>query len=137
MDRLNNSMARLAMPNFDNDEMIALIKKFCEVERDWVPKGQGYSLYLRPTAIGTHPFFGKFRAKRCEPQPLCCLKDICFLLQNNLFSFWRGAAGEARRAPRYFYYTTASRLVTHERAARSAAHTAGGSAPPSTLRAPA
>jgi branched-chain amino acid aminotransferase len=58
MARLNSSMNRLAMPQFDSNEMIELLKKFCEVEKDWVPKGQGYSLYLRPTAIGTQPFLG-------------------------------------------------------------------------------
>ena len=46
------------MPGFDGGEMIELLKKFCEVEKEWVPKGAGYSLYLRPTAIGTHPFLG-------------------------------------------------------------------------------
>lgn len=46
------------MPGFDGDEMIELLKRFCEVEKEWVPKGAGYSLYLRPTAIGTHPFLG-------------------------------------------------------------------------------
>ena len=58
MARLNSSMSRLAMPTFDSTEMIELIKKFCEVEKSWVPKGEGYALYLRPTAIGTHPFLG-------------------------------------------------------------------------------
>ncbi|GMH60560.1 hypothetical protein TrLO_g7878 [Triparma laevis f. longispina] len=58
MVRMNSSMQRLAMPGFDGDEMIELLKRFCEVEKEWVPKGAGYSLYLRPTAIGTHPFLG-------------------------------------------------------------------------------
>jgi len=51
-------MERLAMPTFDGDELTSLLKEFCKVEKSWVPQGSGYSLYLRPTAIGTHPFLG-------------------------------------------------------------------------------
>lgn len=58
MARLNSSMSRLAMPSFDGGELTSLLKEFCKVEESWVPQGAGYSLYLRPTAIGTHPFLG-------------------------------------------------------------------------------
>ena len=27
-------------------------------DRDWIPSGRGYSLYLRPTVISTHPYLG-------------------------------------------------------------------------------
>lgn len=27
-------------------------------DEDWVPSGEGYSLYIRPTVIATHPFLG-------------------------------------------------------------------------------
>ena len=51
-------MSRLAMPSFDSDELIKLLKEYVKVEKDWVPSLPGYSLYLRPTAIGTHPYLG-------------------------------------------------------------------------------
>lgn len=28
------------------------------LDQDWIPSGEGYSLYLRPTVIATHPFLG-------------------------------------------------------------------------------
>lgn len=28
--------------------------ELCNVDKDWVPRGEGYSLYLRPTGISTH-----------------------------------------------------------------------------------
>jgi len=43
---------------FDGDELTECIKKLIEVERSWIPEGEGYSLYLRPTAISTHPYLG-------------------------------------------------------------------------------
>lgn len=58
MARLNSSMARLSMPTFSGDQLIACIKELLKVDADWVPDKEGYSIYLRPTAIGTSPFLG-------------------------------------------------------------------------------
>ncbi|KAG8339806.1 putative Amino transferase class IV [Trypanosoma vivax] len=51
--RFLSSTRRLCFPDFDPSELLALIKEFVKVERDYVPAERGYSLYLRPTAIGT------------------------------------------------------------------------------------
>lgn len=60
MERLTNSMSRLEMPgfDFDNDELIKLIAELVKVDKDWIPSGEGYSLYLRPTVIATHNYLG-------------------------------------------------------------------------------
>jgi branched-chain amino acid aminotransferase len=60
MKRLTNSMDRLHMPgtDFDNNELIKCIGELVRVDRGWIPSGEGYSLYLRPTCIATHPFLG-------------------------------------------------------------------------------
>lgn len=31
-----------------------LRRELIKLDRDWVPKGDGYSLYIRPTGISTH-----------------------------------------------------------------------------------
>ncbi|RHW74091.1 branched-chain amino acid aminotransferase [Trypanosoma brucei equiperdum] len=51
--RLLDSTRRLCLPGFDPDELQKLIEEFVKVERDYVPSERGYSLYLRPTVIGT------------------------------------------------------------------------------------
>ncbi|CAM9707854.1 unnamed protein product, partial [Hapterophycus canaliculatus] len=56
--RLNRSMARLRFPQVDQGSMIELISKLVLEDADWIPEGDGYSLYLRPTAISTHPYLG-------------------------------------------------------------------------------
>lgn len=28
------------------------------LDKDWIPEGEGYSLYIRPTVISTHPYLG-------------------------------------------------------------------------------
>lgn len=60
MRRLQDSMARLAMPGYDFNaqELINCIAKLVRLDQDWIPSGEGYSLYLRPTVIATHPYLG-------------------------------------------------------------------------------
>ena len=58
MARMNRSSARIALPNFSPGAMIDLISKFCTMEERFVPGARGYSLYLRPTMIGTQRTLG-------------------------------------------------------------------------------
>ncbi len=60
MHRLSNSMERLQLPghDFDKNELIECIKELVRVDKKWIPTGEGYSLYLRPTVIATHRFLG-------------------------------------------------------------------------------
>lgn len=79
MDRLNRSSSRLGMPvsyliyqyritpllnmrcfeqTFDPEEMIKVITEFLRIEDRWIPSKRGYSLYLRPTIIGTQSALG-------------------------------------------------------------------------------
>lgn len=58
MVRMNKSAERIVLPTFDGEELIKLMDKFLLVEQDFVPQGAGYSLYLRPTMIGTTASLG-------------------------------------------------------------------------------
>jgi len=58
MNRFHDSCARLQFPSFDKEEFLRCIEELVRVDSDWIPEGDGYSLYLRPTAISTHPFLG-------------------------------------------------------------------------------
>eukprot|EP00546_Thalassionema_frauenfeldii_P009871 CAMPEP_0178920374 /NCGR_PEP_ID=MMETSP0786-20121207/14970_1 /TAXON_ID=186022 /ORGANISM="Thalassionema frauenfeldii, Strain CCMP 1798" /LENGTH=266 /DNA_ID=CAMNT_0020594435 /DNA_START=33 /DNA_END=834 /DNA_ORIENTATION=+ len=60
MKRLQKSMERLQMPghDFDANELTSLLKELLKVDKRWVPDGDGYSLYIRPTVIATHPYLG-------------------------------------------------------------------------------
>lgn len=53
-------MERLQMPgyDFDNDELIKCIAELVNLDEKWIPDGEGYSLYLRPTVIATHNYLG-------------------------------------------------------------------------------
>jgi len=62
MERMNTSMERLALPNFDGDGLVECMKELLKIDKDWIPQGEGYSLYIRPTGISTHPCVGVARA---------------------------------------------------------------------------
>jgi len=66
MKRLNTSCERLFLPNFDGDQLVECIKELIRIDRDWMPEGEGYSLYIRPTAISTHPFLGVAQAQAAK-----------------------------------------------------------------------
>ncbi|KAI1141812.1 branched-chain-amino-acid aminotransferase [Hypoxylon sp. FL0543] len=58
MERLNKSAARIALPTFQPTALIDLIAKFAKLEERFIPDMRGYSLYLRPTLIGTQRTLG-------------------------------------------------------------------------------
>ena len=58
MARLNRSSARIALPTFTGQAFIDLISKFVKMEERFIPAARGYSLYLRPTMIGTQRTLG-------------------------------------------------------------------------------
>ena len=58
MARFNRSSARIALPNFTGKACIDLVSKFVAVEERFIPGARGYSLYLRPTMIGTQRTLG-------------------------------------------------------------------------------
>lgn len=58
MARFNKSAARIALPNFESAALIDLIGRFAKLESRFIPEQKGYSLYLRPTMIGTQKTLG-------------------------------------------------------------------------------
>ncbi|KAF8168556.1 aminotransferase [Crassisporium funariophilum] len=58
MERLTRSADRVALPPFNQEALLTLIKKLIEVDKHWIPAVPGYSLYIRPTIIGTRAALG-------------------------------------------------------------------------------
>ncbi|XP_051005642.1 branched-chain-amino-acid aminotransferase, mitochondrial [Acomys russatus] len=58
MDRMLRSARRLCLPGFDKQELLECIRRLIEVDKDWVPEGNGASLYVRPVLIGNEPSLG-------------------------------------------------------------------------------
>ena len=60
MKRMSQSAERLCLPMPDEAFALEALKKFVEVEKEWVPEAYGTSLYLRPVLFGTEANSQKF-----------------------------------------------------------------------------
>ncbi len=56
--RLNESCDRMCIPKFDEGEVLEAIRAMVKLERDWIPRSKGTSLYIRPFVLATDPFLG-------------------------------------------------------------------------------
>ncbi|WP_414045511.1 branched-chain amino acid aminotransferase [Macrococcus equi] len=56
--RLNQSLARLEMPQIDEAVALEGLKELVKLEQDWVPSEPSQSLYIRPVVFATEPFLG-------------------------------------------------------------------------------
>lgn len=53
--RINKSAERLAIPAFPEDYFFNGLTQLLKLEKDWIKKGLGNSLYIRPFVIATQP----------------------------------------------------------------------------------
>lgn len=58
MERTNSSNDRLCIPAIDEDFCLKALSELINVEKDWVPKSEGTSLYIRPFIIATEAHLG-------------------------------------------------------------------------------
>lgn len=58
MARLNQSCERLCIPQIDETFLLSAIKQLISTEKDWIPSGDGTSLYIRPFIFATEPYLG-------------------------------------------------------------------------------
>ena len=56
--RLNYSARRVCMPELDRELALEALKKLILIDREWIPKTRGTSLYIRPTMIANEPHLG-------------------------------------------------------------------------------
>ncbi|MDT3404409.1 branched-chain amino acid aminotransferase [Mucilaginibacter terrae] len=56
--RFNKSAERLCAAQIPEDLFVQSIAALVDVERDWVPAADGYSLYIRPFMFATDPYLG-------------------------------------------------------------------------------
>lgn len=56
--RLNQSNSRLAIPEIDEELCLKGLIELVKIDKDWVPKSEGTSLYIRPFIIATDEVVG-------------------------------------------------------------------------------
>ena len=58
LKRLNRSSRALCIPEFDEAFILDALKQLISLEKRWVPKAAGTSLYIRPLIIAMDPYLG-------------------------------------------------------------------------------
>lgn len=110
MQRMNNSMSRLQLPTFDGDALLDLIGKLIAVDKDWVPEGDGYSLYIRPTGISTEATLGVGPTRSAEIFVICSpvgpyypegFKPVTLYATNKYQRAWPGGTGNTKIGGNY------------------------------------
>lgn len=110
MERMNFSMNRLCLPGFDGEQLVECIKELLRVDDSWIPRKDGYSMYLRPTAIGTQPTLGVARSTSCKifvimspvgPYYKAGFKPIRLLANTQDVRAWPGGVGNAKLGGNY------------------------------------
>ena len=53
--RFNKSSERMAIPEFPEDLFLEGLNQLLRLDADWIPQGEGQSLYVRPFVVATEP----------------------------------------------------------------------------------
>ncbi|MDI6742720.1 MAG: branched-chain amino acid aminotransferase [Smithella sp.] len=120
--RMNASAERLCMPPMDENLFMEAMKALVILEKDWIPHGEGTSMYIRPTmiateaALGVHPsleylFFivvgpvGAYYPQGFSPTKMYVSEEYVRAV--------RGGIGNVKAAGNYAASLYASRIATN------------------------
>ena len=57
-ERMNESDNRLVIPHLDPDFCVHATKTLVDLDKEWIPTGDGESMYIRPFVFATDPYLG-------------------------------------------------------------------------------
>ncbi|XP_008047258.1 branched-chain-amino-acid aminotransferase, mitochondrial, partial [Carlito syrichta] len=111
MDRMLRSALRLCLPGFDKAELLECIRRLIQVDKDWVPREAGTSLYVRPTLIGNEPSLGVGRSSQALLFVILCpvgsyfpgdsVRSVSLLADPAFIRAWTGGVGNYKLGGNY------------------------------------
>ncbi|PLT35541.1 branched-chain amino acid aminotransferase [Bacillus sp. V5-8f] len=108
--RLNQSNERLCIPEIDEEFVLEALKKLIEVDREWIPKADGTSLYIRPFIISTEPFLGVHPSSSYKFMIILCpvgsyykegIHPVKIAVENKFVRAVNGGTGTAKTGGNY------------------------------------
>ncbi|MBQ2733380.1 MAG: branched-chain amino acid aminotransferase, partial [Clostridia bacterium] len=69
--RINNSAERIRLPQIPEEDFMQALTELVKLDADWVPSGNGESLYLRPFLFGTDDALGLHSIKKARFMIIC------------------------------------------------------------------
>ncbi len=110
IERLNNSAERIGLPQIDPADALQAIRALVDVDRDWVPVEEGYSLYIRPVLMSVEPDVSLHCYDHClfmiMLSPVACyykegLRPVTIAIENHDARTVRGGTGYAKFGGNY------------------------------------
>ncbi|KAJ1020878.1 hypothetical protein NDA18_005726 [Ustilago nuda] len=110
MKRMNTSASRIALPTFEGEQLITLIKKLVALDKGWIPSDPGHSLYIRPALIGTEAALGVHPTKDALLFVICSpvgpyyktgFKPVALEADPNKVRTWPGGTGQYKLGGNY------------------------------------
>ncbi|HET7414084.1 MAG TPA: branched-chain amino acid aminotransferase [Arthrobacter sp.] len=108
--RLNRSARRLALPQLPEETFLESLRQLVEVDKGWIPTGEGESLYLRPYMFATEAFLGVRPSREVSYRVIASpagnyfggeLKPVSIWLSRNYARAGRGGTGNAKCGGNY------------------------------------
>ena len=105
--RFNRSAKRMAMPAVPEEIFMEGLRRLVETDQDWIPTGDGTSLYLRPFMIATDEFIGVRPADEftfmiiTSPAGPYYSKPVSIYVQDEFVRAFPGGTGFAKNAGNY------------------------------------
>ncbi|KAF8385526.1 hypothetical protein PRIPAC_74668 [Pristionchus pacificus] len=72
MARMVTSAKRAALPDFCPLQLEHMIEDLVRKDQEWIPSGEGTSLYIRPLLMGVDPSLGVTRSTEAKLLVICC-----------------------------------------------------------------
>lgn len=110
MERLNRSCRRLCIPELDETFILQALKDVVRANKEWIPKSEGASLYLRPFVFANEECLGVHAAHSYKfmilASPVAAyysegFHPLCIYIENQYVRAVRGGMGEAKTAGNY------------------------------------
>lgn len=110
IERLNNSCRRLKLPLINPEDALQAITTLVDTDREWVPRYEGASLYIRPFLFSTDPNLSLHGVHEalfviiCSPSQAYFatgLKPVPIMVETDDVRAVRGGTGEAKCGGNY------------------------------------
>lgn len=108
--RLNSSADRLALPRLPEELFLESLRQLVVADQDWIPSGDGESLYLRPFMIATEAFLGVRPSREVSYRVIASpagnyfggeVKPVDIWVSRNYARAGRGGTGAAKAGGNY------------------------------------
>ena len=109
-ERMNNSNERLCIPKIDPEEFTEYIIEALKIEKDWIPKEDGKSLYIRPMIVATDECLGVHASKTYQFVCMFCpvasyykngIEPVKIYVEHDYKRAVKGGTGFAKTAANY------------------------------------